>query len=144
MKKIFTIGYTQKSAKVFFETLVKNKIDVVADIRVSNTGQLAGFTKKADLQYFLSLFGISYVYWSDLAPTREVRDRYLESKNWLEYESSYKDLIEERKSLKNLDISEFKEKNVVLLCSEPKADNCHRKIVAEAISKMLKIEIVHL
>jgi len=142
--KIFTIGYTQKKAKDFFELLKKNKIDILADIRISNSGQLAGFTKKQDLEYFLSLFGIAYEYWKDFAPTKELRDDYMKSKNWTEYEKKYQALIRERKSIDKVNFDKLKDKNIVLLCSEPKADNCHRKIVAETLANKAKAEMVHL
>jgi uncharacterized protein (DUF488 family) len=142
--KIFTIGYTQKKAKDFFELLIKNKIDILADIRISNSGQLAGFTKKQDLEYFLSLFNISYEYWKDFAPTKELRDSYMKSNNWNIYEKVYKALIEERKSIEKVNFEKLKDKNIVLLCSEPKADNCHRKIAAEIMADKIKAEIVHL
>lgn len=51
--EIFTIGFTQKTAKIFFETLVKAGVKRVIDTRLNNVSQLAGFTKKSDLQYFL-------------------------------------------------------------------------------------------
>ncbi len=50
---IYTIGFTKKSAKEFFEILKKNEIEQVIDIRLNNTSQLSGFAKKNDLKYFL-------------------------------------------------------------------------------------------
>lgn len=46
MIELFTIGFTKKSADVFFESLKKNNIKTVIDIRLNNVSQLAGFTKK--------------------------------------------------------------------------------------------------
>ena len=45
MKKIFTIGFTKKTAQCFFELLRKNNVSTVLDIRRNNTSQLAGFSK---------------------------------------------------------------------------------------------------
>ncbi|MBM3713438.1 MAG: DUF488 domain-containing protein, partial [Actinobacteria bacterium] len=60
---IFTMGYTHKSAKVFFNLLIKNKVEVLVDIRLNNTSQLAGFTKQKDLEYFAKVIGnIRYVH----------------------------------------------------------------------------------
>jgi uncharacterized protein (DUF488 family) len=144
MKTIFTIGYTQKSAKNFFEILTKNKIDILIDIRLNNTGQLAGFTKKDDLQYFLKIFNISYEYWKDFAPTKELRDNYHKTKNWNDYEIVYKKLLKDRKVINKIDFSKYHNKTIVLLCSEPKADRCHRRLAAEEISKITGKEIGHL
>jgi uncharacterized protein (DUF488 family) len=52
--KLFTIGFTQKSAETFFELLNTNKVQMLIDVRLKPDGQLAGFAKKNDLPYFLS------------------------------------------------------------------------------------------
>ena len=53
--KIYTIGFTKKTAKEFFNLLIENKIQKILDIRRNNKSQLAGFTKANDLEYFLDL-----------------------------------------------------------------------------------------
>lgn len=50
---IFTIGFGKKSARDFFEILQRAAVKKVVDIRLNNTSQLAGFSKKNDLSYFL-------------------------------------------------------------------------------------------
>ena len=42
---IYTIGFTQKSAEQFFETIKANKIELLIDVRLNNKSQLAGFSK---------------------------------------------------------------------------------------------------
>ena len=42
---IYTIGFTQKTAEQFFETIKDNEIELLVDVRLSNRSQLAGFTK---------------------------------------------------------------------------------------------------
>jgi len=65
--KVFTIGFTQKSAETFFGTLRAAGVKRLIDVRLNNTSQLAGFTKKDDLAYFLrALCGIDYVARPDL------------------------------------------------------------------------------
>ena len=51
--KIYSIGFTQKSASEFFGILKANGIERLLDVRLNNTSQLAGFAKQADLAYFL-------------------------------------------------------------------------------------------
>ena len=48
--KLYTIGFTKKTAEEFFTLLIENKIRTIIDIRRKNTSQLAGFTKKNDLK----------------------------------------------------------------------------------------------
>ena len=51
--KLYTIGFTKKSSKQFFDLLKANNVRAMADIRLNNSSQLAGFTKCNDLEYFL-------------------------------------------------------------------------------------------
>ena len=51
--KLYTIGFTQKSAEAFFGLLRATRIERLVDIRLRPSGQLAGFAKQEDLPYFL-------------------------------------------------------------------------------------------
>jgi len=142
---IYTIGFTKKSAKEFFEILKKNNIEQLVDIRLNNTSQLAGFTKKGDLEYFLKeLCGIEYYHFQFLAPTKEIRDQYNKEKNWDTYVKAYINLLEKRKILNRLDMSFF-ERKTCLLCTEQSSDYCHRRLLAEYLKEHWKdVEVVHL
>ena len=73
--KIFTLGFTKKSARTFFETLKDSGAKRVVDVRLNNVSQLAGFAKRDDLEFFLKeVCGIGYVHLTDLAPTQEMLD----------------------------------------------------------------------
>jgi uncharacterized protein (DUF488 family) len=79
--KIYTIGFTQKSAEQFFGKLVKAGVKKVIDARLNNSSQLAGFAKKDDLRYFLRALGnIDYVHMPVLAPTDEILAEYKKNK----------------------------------------------------------------
>lgn len=142
---IFTIGFTKKTARVFFDSLQRAGVMRVVDIRLNNESQLAGFTKKEDLQYFLkTIAGIEYIHRPDLAPTKEILDGYKKKRlNWADYERRFLDLMKERRA-ENL-ISQTDLDKACLLCSEPKAEKCHRRLVAEYLqSKWGNVEIHHL
>ena len=143
--KLFTIGFTKKSAKEFFEILKTNNIEQIIDIRLNNTSQLAGFTKKDNLKYFLKeLCGIDYCHFIFLAPTKEIRDRYIKSKDWDVYIKEYIELLDNRKVLDKLDKSYFKRKSC-FLCSEASANHCHRRLLVEYLKGHWDyVEIVHL
>ena len=57
MIKIYTIGFTKKTAKQFFSILNENDIDIVVDVRLNNSSQLAGFSKYPDIEFFLEKLG---------------------------------------------------------------------------------------
>ena len=81
MTKIFTIGFTNKKAERFFGSLRQAGVKRVVDVRLNNISQLAGFSKKADLKYFLqAIAGIDYIHVPELAPTKELLDAYKKNK----------------------------------------------------------------
>ncbi|MBD2248249.1 DUF488 domain-containing protein [Nostoc sp. FACHB-888] len=91
---LFTIGFTQKKAEQFFETLLKAGVRQVIDTRLNNASQLAGFTKKEDLKYFLQkVAGIEYIHILDLAPSKDILDDYKKKRiNWATYEERFNQL----------------------------------------------------
>lgn len=139
---LYTIGFTKKSAEQFFESLKKSGVKTLIDIRLNNKSQLAGFAKAKDLEYFLKNAGIDYIYMPEFAPTKQLLDDYMDKKiNWDEYESQYLEIIRKRNIKLELEIFE----NACLLCSEEKADKCHRRLAAEYIGNTIKgVDIVHL
>lgn len=144
--KIYTIGFTQKSAQQFFELLKKNQIQRLVDIRLKPKGQLAGFAKQADLPYFLHELaaGCQYVYRPDLAPTIEILNDYRKDRNWRRYEQRFIQLMDERQIPASLDPTEF-EIPSCLLCSEPTPAHCHRRLVVERLAEHWpEVEIIHL
>ncbi len=49
--EIYTIGFGKKTAAQFFEPLKQAGIQRLLDIRLNNSSQLAGFTKRNDLPH---------------------------------------------------------------------------------------------
>ena len=142
---LFTIGFTKKSANQFFDTLIKAGVRRVVDTRLNNVSQLAGFTKRPDLEYFLNKIGnIEYVHLLDLAPTKDILDAYKKKgSDWSTYEKQFLKLIAERKIEEK--VSPDLLDGGCLLCSEPTPHHCHRRLVAEYLSQKLgTINIHHL
>ncbi len=143
--ELFTIGFAGKSAERFFTSLVKHGVKKVIDVRLNNVSQLAGFTKKNDLKYFLKVIaGIEYEYVPLLAATKELMDGFRGGKiSWEEYETAYLKLLEERQALKTLKPEDFDQ--ACLLCSEDKPDRCHRRLAAEWLKgKWEGVEVRHI
>ena len=75
--KLFTIGFTKKSAEEFFSRLQTAGVKRVIDVRLNNVSQLAGFAKREDLAYFLkALCDCEYRHEPLLAPTKEILNGY--------------------------------------------------------------------
>jgi len=142
---LFTIGFAKKSAREFFEILKQAGVKKLVDIRLNNVSQLAGFTKKNDLAYFLrEIAGIDYSHKPDMAPSKEILDGYKKKTlSWTEYEERFSKVMVERR-IENL-VTPSDLDGACLLCSEPKADTCHRRLVAEYLrDKWGDVEIRHL
>lgn len=142
---IYTIGFTKKTAEQFFETLRNTKARHLFDIRLNNKTQLAGFTKRDDLKYFLKeLLNMEYHEVSMLAPDKSILKEYRKTRDWQAYERKYLELIKSRQAGEHIDMSLLK-KGVVLLCSEAEPDKCHRRLAAEYLARLKpSIKIVHL
>ena len=149
METLYTIGFTKKNAKAFFELLSESKVNIVLDIRLNNTSQLAGFSKYPDIEYFLShLCCIDYVHDISFTPERETLEAYKKNEiNWVEYVKQFRATMDSRKILEYIKKNyEFiNNKTVCLLCSELKADKCHRSLVAEYFTETYNdLKVVHL
>ena len=144
--KIFTIGFTKKSAETFFTRLNNAGVKRLIDVRLNNVSQLAGFTKKDDLQYFTrALCNIEYVHLPNLAPTAEILDPYKKVKHgdWAAYERQFLDLMRSRHI--EVTTSRAMLDGGCLLCSEEKPHHCHRRLVAEYLREHWDdVEIEHI
>ena len=116
------------------------------DVRLSNTSQLAAFAKRDDLQFFLrEICQADYHHEPLLAPTEDILDAYKKKQiSWEEYETRYIDLLIQRAVEQAVDRRLF-DVRAVLLCSEPVAKRCHRRLAAEYLAgKWGDVEIIHL
>lgn len=143
--KVFTIGFTKKNAEQFFIRLRQPGLLRVVDIRLNNVSQLAGFTKKDDLRFFLrEICKLEYVHLPELAPTQEILDEFKKEKgDWTLYERRFLELMARRQ------VENQVPRDVIdggcLLCSEATPKECHRRLVAEYLrSKWGRLEIQHL
>lgn len=143
--KVFTIGFTKKNAERFFTQLKQPGLFRLLDVRLNNVSQLAGFTKKEDLRFFLrQLCNIDYVHLTDLAPTQDILDEYKkDGGDWKNYERKFLNLMSARK------VEETVSREIIdggcLLCSESTPEQCHRRLVVEYLcNKWGDIEILHL
>ena len=144
--KLYTIGFTGKSARQFFELLDNNGLERVVDIRLRPGGQLSAFAKGSDLAWFLDrLNGCAYVHLPELAPTKEILDDYRKDHHWNGYVERFEALMDMRRIPETLDRASFESVVSCLLCSEPTPERCHRRLVAERLARAWPdVEVVHL
>ncbi|MBN1919078.1 MAG: DUF488 domain-containing protein [Verrucomicrobia bacterium] len=135
--EIYTIGFTKKGAAEFFDALKRAGVRRLVDVRLHNTSHLAGFAKRDDLEYFLgAICSAEYVHVPLLAPTDELLDGYKnKTLSWEEYETRFRALLSERRVEQVVDRRLFDDGPAVLLCSEPEASHCHRRLAAEYLQE---------
>ena len=132
MPVLYTIGFQGKALSEFISLLRRSGVDAVIDVRLRNTSQLAGYTKRDDLRFLLQEgFGIAYEHRPELAPTPEIFDAYRREKDWPAYEAQYGPLLVDQQAETIAHQIFARYQAPCLLCSEPTADQCHRRLIAE-------------
>lgn len=145
MIKLYTIGFTGKSAEKFFDLLRNNGVKKIVDTRINNVSQLAGFAKGSDLKFFAEEIGhMTYEHNVDFAPTKELLANYRDKKvTWEQYEIEYLNLLDMRKIAQKINVDLLHEN--CLLCSEHTPEKCHRRLLAEYLKQVKSdIQIIHL
>ena len=109
-----------------------------------NTSARKCTTLIVGLKMMRTICDMDYLHMPNLAPTAEMLDAYRKRKStWGEYEQGFIALMRER------DVETTTPRDAiagsVLLCSEDKPDQCHRRLVAEYLARQWgDIEISHL
>lgn len=148
MITLFNIGFTQKTAEEFFEKLRINKIECLIDIRLNPNGQLSRFAFEKDLPYFLDKLvgGCKYAHRIDFAPKKEllmqVRDKANPmSKDYKLFEVAFNKQLKTESHINDFVTKFGKYSRVVLLCSEPTTEKCHRRLVSDMLLRIFGTEI---
>ena len=147
MITLYTIGFTKKNARKFFELLKNAGVKKLVDIRINNSSQLAGFAKGQDLEYFMKeICDAGYEHITDLAPTRELLKDYQDKViDWNGYTVVFKNILKNRHIAERYKVEDFD--GCCFLCTEDTPEQCHRRLVAEYFKEKnsdKEIRIIHL
>lgn len=143
--KIYTIGFSGKTAEQFFKLLESNDISLIVDTRLRPDGQLSAFARKGDLPYLLQrLISARYIHWPILSPTDDILSAYRKDKDWNRYVQRFEQLMDDRDIPNAIDRTLFERHAACLLCSEATPERCHRRLVAERMAMAWEGEIAHL
>lgn len=132
--ELFTIGFTKKGARKFFELLRDANASRIIDVRLNNESQLAGFAKRTDLEFFAKeICQMDYLHVPDFAPTKDILDAYKKhGGDWAVYEDKFMELMDKRRV--ESAVSPEVINGGCLLCSEHEPHHCHRRLVAEYLN----------
>lgn len=98
---IHVLSAYQTTAEEFFDKIIGWKTDLVLDIRLRNTNQLAGFTKQEDLEYFTHVIAhADYVHDVEYSPSQALLNDYLDhGLPYEEYFARYAKEMEARQAI---------------------------------------------
>ena len=141
---VYTIGYQGKSIDLFLDDLLKGGIKALIDIRSSPISRKYGFSKKR-LSRLTEKVDIKYFHFPELGVQRVLR-KHLgtldEARNLLDY---YEQVIlpSQLKSCQQVCILIENEPSA-LMCFEKDALWCHRDRLANWLSRITRLDIIHL
>jgi len=138
--KLYTLSAYETSAQDFFESLRENKIDLVLDVRLKNSNQLCGFTKRKDLEYLIpAITGAAYVHDLRFAPDDVLLERYLHKWcSWQEYSETYQAQMRKNKIPALFKALYGSYKNICILGTATKKRRSHSEALEELLSKKNK------
>ena len=137
MPTLLTIGTNRKSLRRFIELLREAKVDAVVDVRRNNTSQLAGFSKKEDLEFLLAeAFDIAYEHRLELAPSEPLLTTFQKDRDWDRYRQGFLHEMEARSMRESLLGCLDRYERLCLLCACESEERCHRRLLAEAAREL--------
>lgn len=146
MRTVYTIGTRGKPLSTFITQLRDAGVDAVIDVRLRNTSHLLGYAKQDTLAFLLQEgFDIAYEHRPELAPTPEILDRYQDGGDWSAYEARFLPILKEREAEAIGREILARYRAPCLLCAEPTAEHCHRRLVGEYwVEQLSGLVLVHL
>lgn len=140
MTNLFTIGYEGLTIENWLRTLLKEKINLIVDVREMPISRKKGFSKNA-MTNLLNQNGIAYIHIKELGSPGEIRKELYETGDYSLFFSKYKAYLNKQRSIVSELIEVCQEKNACLLCFERKASQCHRSVITEKISEVNPKEV---
>ena len=137
---IYITSAYEITAEKFFDDLATEKVDLLLDTRLKNTNQLAGFTKKTDLEYFVpKLLHADYVDDKLYAPAPTILERYLHGNiGWDAYADAYRKDMRERDAVGQFFKRYGEYSSVCLLGTATRKRRSHVEILKELLEQFQK------
>ncbi len=141
--QVFTIGYQGRRLDELTQTLQKNDVDIVLDVREYAWSRKPGFSK-GQLKRALEDAGIDYLHDSRLGSPLDLRKAYRAGGEWAQFRLGYIDHLGSLIGLIGDYVSLLSGRRVCLLCFEGEASLCHRSLIADAFEGILASTPCHL
>lgn len=144
---LYTIGYEGISLEEYLNKLLVKGVKALIDVRNNPQSMKYGFTKAQLIKACLSV-GIDYVHFPQVGIVSEARQNL---KNQSDYDKLFEkyrnETLSRTVSVQEKILSLLKDKKrIALTCFEANICQCHRKHLAEAITKLSgwKYELIHM
>jgi len=138
----FTIGYEGKDIDAFLNILIKNKVNMLIDVRKNPFSMNFSYVKAA-LKKYLDSVGIEYLHIPELGIESEDRKDLKTKEDYEMLFAKYRKRLPLKEVYINKIIEIGKEKRIALLCYEKDPVFCHRGQIANAI-RHKKYEVIDL
>jgi uncharacterized protein (DUF488 family) len=145
MGPVCTIGYEGATVPAVLDALREARVELLVDIRAVASSRRPGFAKTA-LAANVATIGVEYLHLRSLGTPAEGRAAARAGKHAEMRKIFLSHLTTEaaQSQLSTLESIVRGGTRVCLLCFEADAEHCHRTLVANALAKKLRVEIIHL
>jgi uncharacterized protein (DUF488 family) len=144
---LYTIGYEGISLEAYFNKLIKNDVKVLVDVRSNPLSMKFGFSKTL-LKKFCENLNIHYLHVPEVGIRSEQRQQLNSQADYDKLFNTYKKRnLTETVTQQQQILALLEEKGrIALTCFEANICQCHRKHLAEAITRLVgwKYELKHI
>jgi uncharacterized protein YwgA len=141
---VYTIGYEGRSVDGFLDKLLHSGIRRIVDVRANPVSMKYGFAKSS-LSGLAAKLGLGYSHFPELGIPSNRRRQVQSETDFMKLFNYYESQILPEQEAHSLKLAELmKAMPSVLLCMEREAVNCHRGRLANRISTLSKLDVVHL
>ncbi|MDN5272009.1 DUF488 family protein [Chloroflexus sp. MS-CIW-1] len=144
---LFTVGYEGRSLEHYLNILIRNGINLLVDVRNNPASMKPGFSKR-QLERICKLVDIEYRHFPEVGIAPELRKGLRAQDDYDDLFAAYRRTIlpttlPTQREILNL-LQQYR--RIALTCFEAESQRCHRRHLAEAISKLpgFTYDVIHL
>ncbi|MFF5008898.1 DUF488 family protein [Streptomyces phaeochromogenes] len=141
---LWSAGYEGRDIDSFVASLVDNRINVVADVRLTPISRKKGFSKTR-LGEALTEADIEYIHLRGLGNPKDNRAPFWEGR-LAEGRARFRGVMRSDEAQSDLDrlAAHARQSRVAVLCFEKDEERCHRQVVLEAVRKQTSLPVTAL
>jgi len=136
---LFTIGYEGKNIEAFINTLIKNDVRLLCDIRKNPLSRKFGFSK-GKLEHIVQTVGIRYIHIPSLGIEADKRCSLETPEDYRCLFTDYEKTLTDRQAYLD-EVYALLQQNtrIALMCFELKPEMCHRHVVRDYIVRTHRV-----